>query len=69
MTEMPHPRKDHRDPLLIRRFNHLIIPYTPAGLDDGGCARAGRGEHAVGEGEEGVGSTSAALGARGVPSR
>ena len=69
MTEVPHPCEHHRDPLLIRRLNHLIISYASAGLDDGGCARAGGGEHAVGEGEEGVRSTSTALGARGVPSR
>ena len=69
MPKVPHPRKDHGEALFIRGFNHFIISYAAAGLDDGGCAGAGGGEHAVGKRKEGVRSTSAALGARGVPSR
>ena len=54
MTEVPHPRKHHGDALLIRGFNHFVISYASAGLDDGSGAGAGGGEHAVGKRKEGV---------------
>ena len=54
MPKVPHPCKDHGDALLIRGLNHLIISNAAAGLDDGGGAGAGGGEHAVGKRKEGI---------------
>ena len=54
MAEMPHPRKHHREALLIRRLDDFFIPYRAARLYDAAGAGGGRREHAVGEGEKGV---------------
>ena len=45
MPEVPHPCKHHRKPRIIRRVNHVLIADGPAGLDNGGRAGFGGGEH------------------------
>ena len=47
MPKVPHSCENHGDALVVCGFNHLFVADRAAGLDDGGCARAGRGEHAV----------------------
>jgi hypothetical protein len=51
---MPHPGEHHGNPLLIGGFYHFVITDRPARLNNSCGAGAGGGEHAVGEGEEGV---------------
>jgi len=54
MSEVPHPSKHHGDPVLVGGLDHLIVADRAAGLDHGGGAGFDAGEHAVGEGEEGI---------------
>ena len=48
------PRHDHRDPRLVGRGDHLVVPDGAARLDHGGHPGVGQDLQAVGEGEEGV---------------
>src|SRR5215213_10669250 len=54
MPEVPHPREQHRDPLLVGRGDDLVVALAAAGLGDRGDAGAGEGVQAVAEREEGV---------------
>jgi hypothetical protein len=60
MPEVAHPGEDHGKALFIRRRDHLVVADRAARLDDGGGARFGRRQQAIGEGEEGVGGNRAA---------
>ena len=54
MPEVPHPREQHRHPLLVGGGDHLVVALAAAGLDHGGDPRPGQDVQAVAEGEEGV---------------
>ena len=62
MPEMPNPRHDEGDVVLVADGDGFVVLDGAAGLDDGGDARFGGGFGAVGEGEEGVAGESGTLG-------
>jgi hypothetical protein len=64
VPEVPHPGEHHRQPRFVGGGDHLVVADRAARLDHRGRARLGRGQQAVGEGEEGVRGDRAADGAR-----
>ena len=54
MAEMPGAGEDHGQAFVVGGLDDVFVAHAAAGLDDGGGARFGRRQKAVGEGEEGV---------------
>src|SRR4051812_45664593 len=54
MPEMAHAREDHRQPVLVRRGDHLVVAHAAARLDDRACARLRDDVQPVAEREEGI---------------
>ena len=69
MAEVAHAGHDHGDAGRVGGVDDVLILDRAAGLDDGGGPRLDRGEHAVGEGEEGIRGDDRALGERAVETR
>ena len=55
VAEMPHAGEHHRQARFVGGGDHLLVADRAARLDHRRRARLGRGQQAVGEGEEGVG--------------
>src|SRR5690606_16290186 len=62
VPEVPHAREHHRDAGFVGGIDDVLVLDRAARLDDRRGAGFDGGEHAVGEGEEGVGRHYRTLG-------
>src|SRR5436305_14016504 len=54
VPEMPLTREDHRDSVMIRHANSLLIAYRTTWLNNSRYARFSRGLDTIGKGKEGI---------------
>src|SRR5574337_1246962 len=62
MAEVPHPGQDHRHPVLVRRFDDLLVAHRASRMDRGRGAGLGHHVEPVPERKEGVRGTDGPLG-------